>query len=165
MESEGESSATEVRPPLLTMTSKGIHPSGRSGITGEERRQRVLGMPLSPFIMAISPLYDTREMADYVRESFIWRWRKATRLRHPLPEDYHILCPRFSLPEAERAAAHFELPEMVQVAFYIILLNEAVELGLSRRLTMDCVMWAMRKLDWGPVEAWLGDNDRRLRRA
>ncbi|KAJ8422560.1 hypothetical protein Cgig2_005758 [Carnegiea gigantea] len=209
----------------------------------------MLGTPLSPFIVAFPLLYDTREMADYVRESFIWRWRRAMRLPCSIFEDYHVLCPRFSLPEAKRAAANFELPKMVQATFYVILLNGVVELGvvrgfmadglksslleqaadyvrdnfrwalkepsapgpkplpsdyhglclrfdlgvatryahdsnilemvqiifyamviddaaklgLSRRLTMDCVMWVMRKLDWGPVEAWLGDNDRRLR--
>ncbi|KAJ8423818.1 hypothetical protein Cgig2_017381 [Carnegiea gigantea] len=187
----------------------------------------------------------------------IWRWRRATCPPHPLSKDFYVLCPRFSLPEAEEAAASFELPEMVQAIFYAMLLNEAVELrvvhgfmteglrsalvglrwssfeaaeyirdhfrwllrdpsapglrpllsdyhglclhfdlgvamqyardsntpemvqiifyamvvddatklGLLHRLTMDCVMWAMRKLDWGPVEAWLGDNGRRLRRA
>ncbi|KAJ8433057.1 hypothetical protein Cgig2_020624 [Carnegiea gigantea] len=48
----------------------------------------------------------------------------------PLPEDFHALCPRLSLPEAEGALADFELPEMVQVTFYAILLNKAVELGV-----------------------------------
>ncbi|KAJ8437666.1 hypothetical protein Cgig2_028604 [Carnegiea gigantea] len=76
------------RPSLLMMTSRSeafkalnaqylpvlqlsLCPFYRSGITGEERRQRTLGMLLSPFIIAFPPLYDTREMADYVRESFI----------------------------------------------------------------------------------------------
>jgi len=43
--------------------------------------------------------------------------------------------------------------------------DDAAELGLLRRLTMDYVMWAMRKLDWGPIESWLGDIDCRLRSA
>ena len=43
----------------------------------------------------------------------------------PLPEDFHALCPRFSLLEAEGAAADFELPEMVQATFYVMLLNDA----------------------------------------
>jgi len=67
--------------------------------------------------MAFPPLSDTMEMVDYVRESFIWCWRRATRPSHLLPEDYHILCPHFSLPEAEGAAADFELLEMVQATF------------------------------------------------
>ncbi|KAJ8451345.1 hypothetical protein Cgig2_014117 [Carnegiea gigantea] len=220
--------------------------------------------------MAFPPLYNTKEMADYVRESFIWPWRRATCPPRPFAKDYHVLCPNFLLPEAEGATADFELPEMVQATSYAMLLNEAVELGvvhgfmaeglklalvrilnywshvvrsewpaapsgvapswtsvsclykrrhpstpgprllpsdyhdlcphfdlgvatryargsntpemmqkifyvmvidnaaklgLSRRLNMDCVMWVMRKLDWGPVEAWLGDTARRLQRA
>jgi len=51
---------------------------------------------------------------------------------------------------------------MVQIIFYVMVINNVAELGLLHWLTMDCVMWAMRKLDWGPIEAWLGDNDRRL---
>ncbi|KAJ8437664.1 hypothetical protein Cgig2_028602 [Carnegiea gigantea] len=34
-----------------------------------------------------------------------------------------------------------------------MVVDDATELGISRKLTMDCMMWAMRKLDWGPVEA------------
>ncbi|KAJ8429886.1 hypothetical protein Cgig2_014166 [Carnegiea gigantea] len=45
-----------------------------------------------------------------------------------------------------------------RIIFYAMVIDDAAELGLSRRLTMDC-------LNWGPVEAWLGDNDQRLRRA
>jgi len=54
---------------------------------------------------------------------------------------------------------------MVQMIFYTMVIDDTVELGLSHRLTMCCVMWAMWKLDWGPVKTWLGDNDRRLRQA
>ncbi|KAJ8438390.1 hypothetical protein Cgig2_006308 [Carnegiea gigantea] len=107
-----------------------IHPSGGSGITREEGKQRTLNTPISPFIIAFPPLYGTREMTDYVREYFIWRWRRATSPPRPLPEDYHVLYPHFSLPEAEGAAADFELPEMVQTTFYATLLNEAVELDV-----------------------------------
>ncbi|KAJ8432238.1 hypothetical protein Cgig2_007639 [Carnegiea gigantea] len=90
----------------------------------------MLGMPISPLIMAFPPLYDSREMAGYVKESFLWCWRRALRPPHPLLEDYYVLCPHFSLTEAEGAVADFELPEMVQVTFYAMLLNEAVELGV-----------------------------------
>ncbi|KAJ8436972.1 hypothetical protein Cgig2_012259 [Carnegiea gigantea] len=43
--------------------------------------------------------------------------------------------------------------------------NDAADLGLANRFTMVYVMWAMQKLDWGPAEAWLEDNDQRLLRA
>ncbi|KAJ8451338.1 hypothetical protein Cgig2_014110 [Carnegiea gigantea] len=207
----------------------------------------MIDMPIFPFNMAFPPLYSTREIANYVRESFIWHRRRATCPPHPFPEDYHVLCPTFSLPEAKGTAADFELPEMVQATFYAMVLSETVELGVvhgfmteglklalvglrwssfetwmsrvdhelrevqlrlllsdyhslyprfdlevatryarehpdmvriifyimvidkatelgpSRRLTMNCVMWVMRKLDWGFMEAWLGHNARRLR--
>ncbi|KAJ8419984.1 hypothetical protein Cgig2_021356 [Carnegiea gigantea] len=54
---------------------------------------------------------------------------------------------------------------MVQAIFYAMVVDDATALGLSRRLTMDCMMWAMWKLDWGPVESKLVDINRRLRRA
>ena len=51
---------------------------------------------------------------------------------------------------------------MAPVIFYATVIDDVAELGLSCRLTMDVVMWAIQKLDWGPVEAWLRDNDQRL---
>jgi len=34
-----------------------------------------------------------------------------------------------------------------------VLVDDAVELGLSRQLIMGDMMWAMQKLDWGVVES------------
>ena len=36
---------------------------------------------------------------------------------------------------------------MVLVIFYAMVINDVAKLGLSHRLTMDCVMWVMGKLD------------------
>ncbi|KAJ8423203.1 hypothetical protein Cgig2_015226 [Carnegiea gigantea] len=133
------------------MTNRGIHPSGRSGIIGEEGGQRTIYTPFSAFSMSFPPLYNTREMADYVRESLIWRWRRATRPPCSLPEDYHVLCPHFSLPEAEGAAANLELPEMVLATFYAILLNEVVELGLVYSFMAKGLKSALVGLRWDPL--------------
>ena len=73
--------------------------------------------------------------------------------------------PCFDLEVPRRYAHDSYIPEMVQIVFYTMVIDDAAKLGLLRRLTMDCVMWAMRKLDWGPVEAWLKDSDQRLIRA
>ncbi|KAJ8432884.1 hypothetical protein Cgig2_017613 [Carnegiea gigantea] len=81
-------------------------------------------------IMAFPSFHNTREMADFVRESFRLRWRRATCPPHPLLNDYQDFCPRFSLSKAERAALDFELPEMVQATFYAMLWNDALELGI-----------------------------------
>ncbi|KAJ8444374.1 hypothetical protein Cgig2_019932 [Carnegiea gigantea] len=122
------------RPPLLTMTNKEMmfrHPTFRKEwYNGRGKKTKNARYTLSHFIMAFPPLYDTREIIDYVRESFIWHWRRATRPSRPLLEDYHVLCPRFSLPKAKRAATDFELPEMVHATFHAMLLNGAVELSV-----------------------------------
>ncbi|KAJ8433390.1 hypothetical protein Cgig2_019180 [Carnegiea gigantea] len=102
-------------------------------------------------------------MADYVRESFIWRWRRATRPPHPFPEDYHILSPHFSLPEAERGAADFELPEIVQATFYAMLLNEAVELAVLRGFVAEGLKSSLVGLRWLSFEAWMSCTDHELR--
>ena len=55
----------------------------------------------------------------------------------PPPEDFLTLCLRFLLSEAEGAVAEFELPEIEQVTFYAMLLNEAVELGVAHKFTAE----------------------------
>ena len=50
----------------------------------------------------------------------------------PLPEDFHALCPCFSLPGSDIAVADFQLLEMVQATFYAMLLKEAFKLGMVR---------------------------------
>jgi len=54
-----------------------------------------------------------REMANYVRETFTWHRRSASHPPHPLPKDVDVLCPYFSLADAEAAAAELGLPEIV----------------------------------------------------
>ncbi|KAJ8430517.1 LOW QUALITY PROTEIN: hypothetical protein Cgig2_012916 [Carnegiea gigantea] len=111
--------------------------------------------------MVFSPIYNTREMAGHVRESFVWRWRRALRPPCPLPEDFHALCPRFSMLEAKGTAADFELPEMVQATFYAMLLNKAVELGAVRGFMAECLKSALVGLSF---EVWMSCVDHKLRK-
>ncbi|KAJ8423866.1 hypothetical protein Cgig2_033790 [Carnegiea gigantea] len=104
-------------------------------------------------------------MADHVRESFVWCWRRASGPPHPLPEDFHALCPHFSLPEAEGAAADFELPEMVQATFYAMLLNEAVELGVVHSFMAEGLKSALVGLRWSSFEVWINCVDHEPREA
>ncbi|KAJ8421605.1 hypothetical protein Cgig2_025734 [Carnegiea gigantea] len=118
-----------------------------------------IGLSISLVSMAFPPIYNTREMANYVRGSFIWSWRNTSHPPRPLPEDFHALCPRFSLSEAEGAAADFELPEIVQATFYTIMLNKAVELGVAHDLTAESMKSSLVGLRWSTFEVWMGCVD------
>ncbi|KAJ8422873.1 hypothetical protein Cgig2_013746 [Carnegiea gigantea] len=134
--------------------------------TGERNEtERELGTSPFPFIMAFPPLHNTKEMANFIRESFIRRWRRATRPPCPLPDDYQDLCPRFLLPKAERAVLDFELPEMVQATFYAMLLNDAIELGIVSDFLADNLKSTLERLRWTSFEAWLGRTRGDLREA
>ena len=84
---------------------------------------------------------------------------------HPLPDDYQYLWPHFSLPEAERTVVDFELPEMVQVTFYTMLLNDAAELGIVSSFLASDLRLTLEGLKWTPFEAWLSRTYRGLREA
>ncbi|KAJ8440417.1 hypothetical protein Cgig2_017650 [Carnegiea gigantea] len=84
---------------------------------------------------------------------------------NPLLADYHGLYPGFDLSLATQHAQDSNIPEMVQAIFYAMVVNDAVELGLTCRLTAECMMWVMQKLDWVPIEFWLENIDCRLGRA
>ena len=58
----------------------------------------------------------------------------------PLLLDYSGLCPSFDLEVVRRYAHDSYIPEMVPVIFYAMVIDDAAEVGLSRRRTMDCVM-------------------------
>ena len=72
--------------------------------------------------MVFPPTHSTRKMANYVRETFFWRWRNTSR---PLSEDFNVLFPCFSLAEA--AAAESEPFEIVRAMSYAMLLNDMLE--------------------------------------
>ncbi|KAJ8435553.1 LOW QUALITY PROTEIN: hypothetical protein Cgig2_015408 [Carnegiea gigantea] len=128
-----------------------------------ENTERASSILISPYGV---PSYLRHEGHDSLREgSFIWRWRSATRPPHPLPEDFHFLCPRFSLSEAEGAAADFELPEIVQATFYAMLLNEAIELSVAHDFTAESMKSSLIGLRWSTFEAQMDCVDHALRGA
>ncbi|KAJ8425173.1 hypothetical protein Cgig2_013327 [Carnegiea gigantea] len=63
--------------------------------------------------------------------------RSASRPSHPLPKDFNVLCPYFSLAEAEATTAELELPEIVQATFYAMLLNQMLELDVVHEYTVE----------------------------
>jgi len=69
------------------------------------------------------------------------------------------------LTASERAAADFELLEMVQAAFYAMLLNAAVELCMIRRFMVEGLKSSLVGLRWSYFEARMSHTDHELREA
>ncbi|KAJ8450717.1 LOW QUALITY PROTEIN: hypothetical protein Cgig2_021189 [Carnegiea gigantea] len=104
-------------------------------------------------IMAFPPTHSTREMANYVREVFTWRRRSTSRPPRPLPGDFKVLCPHFSLAEAEAAVVESGLPEIA--TFYAMLLNDMLELGAVHEYTAKKMRSVLVDLGWSAFEAWM----------
>ncbi|KAJ8432823.1 hypothetical protein Cgig2_008537 [Carnegiea gigantea] len=83
----------------------------------------------------------------------------------PLPEDFHVLCPCFSLAEAEGAATEFELPKLFQATFYAMLLNEVFELGVTHDYMAESMKSSLVGLRWSNFEVWLDCMDEVIRGA
>ncbi|KAJ8447869.1 LOW QUALITY PROTEIN: hypothetical protein Cgig2_012004 [Carnegiea gigantea] len=79
--------------------------------------------------------------AKYVRYNFRCALMEPlTPGPRPLPPDYRGLCPCFDLGVAMRYAQDSNIPEMVQIIFYAMVVDDAAELGLAQRLTIDYVI-------------------------
>ncbi|KAJ8423668.1 hypothetical protein Cgig2_009289 [Carnegiea gigantea] len=73
----------------------------------------------------------------------------------PLRKDLRSLYLDFDLATAEQATAHYELPELPQAIFYMMLLNEAEKLGLLHRSRLRSLEVAVTELRWGAFESWI----------
>ncbi|KAJ8435395.1 hypothetical protein Cgig2_009646 [Carnegiea gigantea] len=126
--------------------------------------QEKLSVTICAISMAFPPTHSTREMGNYVRETFTWRW-SASRPPRPLRKDFNILCPCFSLAEAEAAAAESGLPEIVQATFYALLLNEMLELSVVHKYTAERMRSLLVGLGWSTFEIWMRIMDEVIRGA
>ncbi|KAJ8444873.1 hypothetical protein Cgig2_029804 [Carnegiea gigantea] len=105
----------------------------------------------------------TKQAVEYVRETFRWTLRGSLALRpKSLPTDHHGLCPRFDLRVATRYAHDSNIPKMMQVIFYAIVMDDTAELGLSRMLTMDCMIWTRTLLKAAFETSTIGPGEPRL---
>ncbi|KAJ8419879.1 hypothetical protein Cgig2_007495 [Carnegiea gigantea] len=122
--------------------------SSSEGVVADNEKLSAIVYAVS---MAFPPNRSTREMANYVRQTFIWCWRSASCPPRPLPEDFNVLCPCFWLA----AAAELELPEIVQATFYALLLNEMLELGVIHEYTAERMKSLLVGLRWLTFEVWM----------
>ncbi|KAJ8419343.1 hypothetical protein Cgig2_003520 [Carnegiea gigantea] len=56
---------------------------------------------------------------------------------------------------AEQAAEYYELPELLQVIFYAMLLNEAEKLGVLHGPRLRSLEMTLTELCWGAFESWI----------
>ncbi|KAJ8428285.1 hypothetical protein Cgig2_027417 [Carnegiea gigantea] len=85
-----------------------------------------------------------REIAEYVAYHFEWDRCGVTFPPPPPPKDFQALCPSYELAVAEEAAGCFELPELSQVIFYTMLLNEAESTEQAAEYVQDNFRWSLR---------------------
>ena len=91
---------------------------------------------------------NTEQAVEYVRDTFRWSLRESVALSpNPFLKNYLGLCPGFDLGVATQFAHNSNISEMVQAIFSAMVLDDVVELGLSCRLMIACMMWALQKLD------------------
>lgn len=83
--------------------------------------------------MVLPYFLSTEEMALHELETFDLHLRRATRPPLPLPKDYRDLCPYFLLENAEYVARDFQILELVQAVFYVMVINKALDLGILTR--------------------------------
>jgi len=107
----------------------------------------------------------TDEVALYVLENFEWYCRKVVFHPLPLPSDYRDLCPDFDLAVARKATQDFDLPVILQVVSLVMLLNDAVKLGVLCRWMIGIMESALKELRWSTFQAWVVHNRSNILRA
>ncbi|KAJ8421649.1 hypothetical protein Cgig2_019222 [Carnegiea gigantea] len=122
--------------------------------------------PYSPSINAMS-FFHIKYLSVHLSEGSGRKYKESEQstscLPRPLPKDFHVLCPCFSLFEAEGATADFELTEIVQATFYAMLLNKAVEMGVAHDFTAESMKSPLIGLRWSTFGVWMDCVDYALR--
>jgi len=95
------------------------------------------------------------EMALYVLENFDWYRRETTFSPLPLLYDYKDLCLDFDLATTEETIWDFYLPEIPQVVFFAMVLNDAVKIGVLHRWMITIIESALKELRWSIFEECL----------
>ncbi|KAJ8422197.1 hypothetical protein Cgig2_000662 [Carnegiea gigantea] len=72
------------------------------------------------------------------------------------------LCPDSVLAEVEEYARDYDVPELPQVVFLAMLLNDVVKLIVLRRWMIMVMESALKELQWSAFQAWVGRNRGRI---
>jgi len=105
--------------------------------------------------MAFPRSLDTEVMVEYVTHHFAWDRCGVAFPPLPFPKYFQALCPSFELAVAKEAVEYYELPELPQVIFYAMLLNEAERLGVVQGRALRFLESALVELHWSTFESWI----------
>ncbi|KAJ8445040.1 hypothetical protein Cgig2_022560 [Carnegiea gigantea] len=105
--------------------------------------------------MAFPRSLDTKTMGVYVNRHFAWDRHGVAFPSLPLSKDFQALCLSFELAVAEEASEYYELPELPQVIFYAMLLNEAERLGVVQRQSPQSLELPLIVLRWSTFKSWV----------
>ncbi|KAJ8431642.1 hypothetical protein Cgig2_001965 [Carnegiea gigantea] len=94
----------------------------------------------------------TDEIALYVFKNFGWYRREVVFPSLPLPYDYKDLYLDFDLIATKEAVWDFHLLEIPQVVFFVMLLNDAVKMGVLRRWMITIMESTLKELRWSTFE-------------
>jgi len=79
--------------------------------------------------------------------------------------DYKELCTDFNLAVAEEYAQDYEVPDLPQVVFLAMLLNDAAKLGVLCGWMIVVMGLALKELRWNAFQVWIGHNRARIMEA
>ena len=100
----------------------------------------------------------TDEMALYVLENFEWCTRELSFPSSPLPYDYRDLCPNFNVAAVDEASRDFFLLEISQPVFRMMLLNNAMKLGVLCGWMINITESTLKELWWSTFMEWVQHN-------
>lgn len=112
--------------------------------------------------MAFRRLSSTEEALSHAKERCQWDRPQTGPAARPLPDDWASLCPKFRRDEAERAAAEFGSPELVQAAFYALALSDAADLGVDRSDVLLPLQRMLEMRKWRLLENWMNGSRREI---
>ena len=83
----------------------------------------------------------------------------------PLPCDCEELCPDFNLAMEKEYAQIYELPELPQVVFRAMLLNDTMKLSVLSGRIIVVMESVLMELQWNAFQVWTGRNSSRTMEA
>jgi len=101
-------------------------------------------------------------MADHIRETFKWHLRGASRPPRCFQRITGTYVRASFYLKREEATCDFDIPKMIHATFYVMVVNDALELGIMSKDMARALKSALAGLWWLIFESWLMINEHAL---